>query len=159
MTRCSAGLRITSSTCLLLSYDPTAAARVIAAPRLPASSRESLISSARSKRSVAAFRGRRVFVVEDGFLIASMMQEILKSLGCTVVGPAHGLGEALQLARLAEIDAALLDVKLKGTDSYPIAQSLQLRGIPFAFVTAFCVGVKMGAFRCRPPIREPFRPV
>jgi len=70
-----------------------------------------------------------------------------------------GTTESDSRAALLRADLPANDVAVKGTDSYPIAQSLQLRGIPFKFVTAFGVGLEMGAFRRRPPIRKPFRPV
>src|SRR3546814_16340509 len=47
------------------------------------------------------------------------------------------LQEGLSMAHHAEVDFALLDVNLAGEKSFPIADVLTGRGIPFAFVTGY----------------------
>src|SRR3954467_13799267 len=79
----------------------------------------------------------RVLVVEDELLIAMMAEDMLTALGCETVGPAARVEQGLALAAFAEIDAALLDVNLAGSTSFPIADALRLRGVPFAFTTAY----------------------
>jgi len=51
------------------------------------------------------------------------------------VGTAARLDEALALAGSLEVDVAVLDVNLNGTLSYPVAESLQTRGVAFIFAT------------------------
>ena len=64
-----------------------------------------------------------------------LVQDWLVELGCEVVGPARSVQEGLDFAGKALIDAAILDVNLGGQNSYPVADALRQRGIPFAFVT------------------------
>ncbi len=80
-------------------------------------------------------RGLRVLIVEDEALVAIDLQYAFEDAGAKVVGPAMSLSYALALAGEAEIDCALLDVDIAGQDVYPVAQALQLRGIPFIFHT------------------------
>ena len=82
-------------------------------------------------------RGRRILVVEDQHMIADEVAEALAEAGCTVVGPAGTLQDALRLAASASIDAAVLDVNLSGDMVWPAAQALRQRGIPFVFATVY----------------------
>lgn len=56
----------------------------------------------------------KVLVVEDEALVSMLVEDMLTDLGCTIVGPAAEIEEALKLATSADIDAALLDVNLGG---------------------------------------------
>jgi len=82
-------------------------------------------------------QGQRVLVVEDEVMIAMLIEDMLAELGHEVVGPAMRLDEAVRLAKEAEIDMAILDVNLGGTVSFPVADVLRERGIPFIFATGY----------------------
>ena len=84
-----------------------------------------------------ALTGKRVLVVEDEALAAMLLEDNLESLGCTVVGTAARLEAAEQQARSAAIDVATLDVNLAGKLSYPVAEILRGRDIPFVFATGY----------------------
>jgi CheY-like chemotaxis protein len=79
----------------------------------------------------------RVLVVEDEVIIAMSLEDMLTELGCSVVGPATSLDEALALAAAADFDAALLDVNLDGEHSEPVADVLRQRAIPYALITGY----------------------
>jgi CheY-like chemotaxis protein len=79
----------------------------------------------------------RVLVVEDEALVAMLIEDMLVELGHHVVGPAGHLEAALPLAREAEIDVAILDVNLGRDRSYPVADLLRERRIPFVFATGY----------------------
>jgi CheY-like chemotaxis protein len=81
--------------------------------------------------------GRRILLVEDEVIVAMMIEDMLVQLGCDVVGPAARLDEALALAKSSRIDAAVLDVNLAGEMSYPVANELLRRGVPFVFSTGY----------------------
>ena len=87
---------------------------------------------------VAALVGRRVLVVEDEMMIAMLVEDMLADLGCAVVGPAHALDAALDLA-LTEpnLDAALLDVNLGGQPVFAVADALREKGVPAIFCTGY----------------------
>jgi CheY-like chemotaxis protein len=80
---------------------------------------------------------RRVLVVEDDSLVAMLIEDIVTDLGHEVAGSATRLDQALDLARTASFDAAILDVNLGGQRSFPVADVLKARGIPFIFATGY----------------------
>ena len=80
--------------------------------------------------------GCRILIVEDNFLLAETVAEVLESAGARIVGPFVSMVEALErLTELTAIDGAVLDIRLNGQDSYPLADALQTTGIPFMFLT------------------------
>lgn len=82
--------------------------------------------------------GLRVLLVEDEYLLADHLADVLASIGSTAVGPAGSVGHALELIRRApRIDAAILDVNLDGERVYPVADMLRERGIPFVFSSGY----------------------
>jgi CheY-like chemotaxis protein len=80
-------------------------------------------------------RGRRILIVEDEVFIARDLADYFSRLGSEIVGPAHTLAEGLGLQDEAE--AALLDINLAGETSFPLAEALLARNIPFVFFTAY----------------------
>jgi DNA-binding response OmpR family regulator len=76
-------------------------------------------------------------VVEDEWLISSLVSDQLKELGFEVVGPASTVAEAVFLATRAAIDAALVDLSLGGVLANDVIEALSKRGIPFIFVTGY----------------------
>lgn len=73
-------------------------------------------------------------------MIAFALEDMVSELGYAVVGPAFRLSEALQLATEVEFDAAVLDVNLNDQPSFPVADLLSDRGIPFLFATGYAEG-------------------
>jgi CheY-like chemotaxis protein len=84
-----------------------------------------------------ALSGCRILVVEDEVLVSWALEDMLAGLGCEVVGPATGVDQGLALVGAGSIDAAVLDVNLNGQRSYPIADALTARGVPFVFSTGY----------------------
>lgn len=83
--------------------------------------------------------GCRVLLVEDEPLVAMAMATLLTQQGCKVFGPAETLDDALRLTseRISDIDVALLDVNLRGTYSFPVADVLNEAGVPFIYATGY----------------------
>ena len=103
-------------------------------------------------------QGRRILVVEDEMMIAMLVEDMLGELGCTVVGPAHALPAALELASGAtEIDAALLDINLGGQPVFAIADALRARGVPMIFSTGYGESGLRDVDRGMPVLQKPFR--
>lgn len=69
--------------------------------------------------------------------IALLIEDMVSDLGHQVAGLAMRLPQALQLARTLDLDFAILDVNLDGRMSFPVADALAERGIPFVFVTGY----------------------
>ena len=81
--------------------------------------------------------GRRILVVEDETIIAMVIEDVLQDLGCVVVGPVGKLDAALRLARDEALDAAVLDVTIRGGDVFPVAELLIARGVPFLLSSGY----------------------
>lgn len=84
-----------------------------------------------------SFNGARILVVEDNFLAAEVVRDLLESNGCTVIGPVGRVAEGVALAEREELDAAVLDINLNGDWCFPIALALRQRGVPFVFLTGY----------------------
>src|SRR5215469_12275293 len=82
-------------------------------------------------------RGLRILIVEDNFLVADTICEVLADRGCEVVGPVPSLERGWKLAQEEALDGAVLDVNLAGEASFPLADALAKRGIPFLFLTGY----------------------
>jgi DNA-binding NtrC family response regulator len=100
--------------------------------------------------------GRRVFVVEDEMLVAWLMEDMLVELGCVVIGPAVRVDEALRMIETSAIDLAVVDVNLNGERSFPVADALAERGVPFAFSTGYHIDSLPAQYRGFPMLRKPF---
>ena len=105
----------------------------------------------------ATLEGVRVLVVEDEFLIAMLLQDMLESAGCVVFGPIPRLAEALDAADGGTYDAAVLDVNLAGERVDPVAHLLARRHIPFVFVTGYDANTLPAEYAHRPSLRKPFK--
>jgi two-component SAPR family response regulator len=82
--------------------------------------------------------GRRILVVEDEYLIALDMGRALEEQGAEVVGPVASVSGALELIESSgRLDIAVLDINLHGEPAYPVAKSLQSKGVPFVFTTGY----------------------
>lgn len=82
--------------------------------------------------------GYRILVLEDEYLIADDLRDALRDMGAEVLGPAPNVDEAAALIAIAErIDAALLDINLRGDTVFEFADTLVARGIPFVFATGY----------------------
>lgn len=109
-------------------------------------------------KAVQALIGLRILIVEDEFLMARRLETLLKSWGCEVVGPAASLDEGNRLAQDTTIDAALLDINLRGVHSGPIADSLLQRGRPLIFVTGYASPKQLpDHLRAQPRLHKPVR--
>ena len=83
-------------------------------------------------------RGRRILVVEDDYLLAESLNDLLAQAGAKVVGPVGNVPEALSLVTSGiGIDGALLDVNVRGQAVFPVADALLARGVPFSFCSGY----------------------
>jgi CheY-like chemotaxis protein len=80
----------------------------------------------------------RILVVEDEFMLADDLRNELERAGAVVLGPVPDFKGALALlAGQAHLDGAVLDINLGGETSYPVADELLRREVPFLFTTGY----------------------
>ena len=77
-----------------------------------------------------------ILVVEDEAVVAIDLELALEEMGHRVTG-AGRLSEALDAVESNAFDLAILDVNLNGEASYPIAERLAQKGVPFVFLTGY----------------------
>lgn len=102
-------------------------------------------------RTAFTLSGHRVLVVEDEYLIAWDMGNSLEQAGADVAGPVPDAEQALEVIEADTLDAAVLDVNLKGDTVYAVADRLSECGIPYLFAT----GEVQIAYRPRPKLEKP----
>lgn len=103
-------------------------------------------------------RDHRILVAEDEYLLASDLSKILQEAGVEVVGPCATLQDAVVCAEGDDkLDAAVLDVNLRGEMVFPLADTLMARGVPFLFATGYDEGAIpprfAGVLRLEKPIK------
>jgi CheY-like chemotaxis protein len=99
--------------------------------------------------------GRRVLVVEDEFLIAIEIERCLREAGAEVAGPVPDARRALALVEDESLDAAVLDVNLRGEAVYAVADRLRERGVPYLFATGEMEIADRLDYRLRPKLEKP----
>jgi CheY-like chemotaxis protein len=98
-------------------------------------------------------------VVEDMALVAVEIERQLRNMQYTVLGPYPSLDAALDAVSAEpplEIDIALLDVNLAGSECYPLADILQSRGIHFCFLTGYLKENIPARYADVPVLEKPF---
>jgi CheY-like chemotaxis protein len=101
--------------------------------------------------------GARIFVVEDESVITMLLQDMFEELRCEVVSLASRFQDALDKANTLSFEVAILDVNLNGQRTFPIAEALQARGLPFIFATGYGAAAVPENFRAAPVLQKPFR--
>ena len=101
---------------------------------------------------------KKVLVVEDEMLVAMLIEDMLGDLGCTAITVVADIEAALHCIALDEFDLATLDLNLNGARSYPVADCLMDRHIPFAFSTGYNAGVVGAGYGDSPILAKPYSP-
>jgi DNA-binding NtrC family response regulator len=103
------------------------------------------------------YSGRRILLVEDEIFVVWLLEDMLADLGCAVVGPASSVNQALAIIDAEAIDAAVLDINLNGQMSYPIADALGARGVPFVLSTGYDRDTLPDNYRTFPVLQKPIQ--
>lgn len=106
---------------------------------------------------------KRILIVEDEFIIARNLMQILSGLGYDIAGHAFDAEEAMQILADGGADLALLDITLgQGMDGIALAHEIGARyGIPYLFLTSHSdAGTIQRATEARPAgfLVKPFKP-
>lgn len=88
-------------------------------------------------REKPILQGFRIMVVEDEWLIAMEVRNLLAKAGCTVLGPLNSAPRALASLDREVPDAAILDLNLRGEYPVHLVRALSTRAIPCVIVTGY----------------------
>ena len=100
--------------------------------------------------------GLSVVVVEDEMMVSLLLEDMLGALGCQDVIHAASVGTALDEIEKAMPDVAVLDVNLGNEMVYPVAEKLNVAGVPFVFTTGYGRGAIKLEWAARPCVQKPF---
>lgn len=100
--------------------------------------------------------GRSILVIEDEMLILMMIEDMLADLGCESIAVASKIGQAVTLIDGQLFDAAMVDLNLNGIASYPIADALTARDVPYFFSTGSSVTNIEDGYRDQDVLKKPF---
>ncbi len=106
--------------------------------------------------------GKRLLVVEDEFVIALDLQNLLEAAGHEVVALAASVPDALALlaagapGQQQSLDGAVLDVNLRGEPATPVADALAVRGVPFVFVSGYGAAGRPAGHETAPVLAKPY---
>jgi CheY-like chemotaxis protein len=98
----------------------------------------------------------RVLVVEDEAAISMLIEDMVHDYGTEIVGPASSLEKAMALVRSEHIDAAILDVNVRGMMVFDLADAIRRAGIPIIFDTGYRSHVIPDRFKDAPVLEKPF---
>jgi CheY-like chemotaxis protein len=102
--------------------------------------------------------GRPILVVEDDYLVARLLCELLEVWGATIVGPAATIERALAvLAETERVELAVVDVNLRGATGFAVADALLARGVPFIFTTGYETSAIPERYHDITVLQKPFR--
>jgi CheY-like chemotaxis protein len=68
-------------------------------------------------------QAKRILVVEDEAMIRMLLEDMLGELGYTIAAEAARVEEALEAAKNADFDLAILDANLNGQPASPVADA------------------------------------
>ncbi|MCL6729267.1 response regulator [Sphingomonas hankyongi] len=100
--------------------------------------------------------GCRILVIEDSPVVGPFTAELLAELGCEVVGPAPNMAAARELVENEEVDAAVLDVHIRGERVFPICEMLEAKGVPFLLTSGYADWQMPEKWRDRPRLQKPY---
>lgn len=98
----------------------------------------------------------RMLVVEDEMMVLISIETMLAELGCRSVTVAATVRDALALIHSQVFDLAMLDINLSGVKSYPVADALVARGVPFLFSTGYTSEATNADYPDRPILNKPY---
>lgn len=100
----------------------------------------------------------KVLIIEDESIVAMMIEDLIVDMGHEVVGTAGRLEQAQKLATELALDFAIVDVNLNGQLTYPVAETLKARGVPFVFATGYGAQGLKDEWKQSPVLQKPFQP-
>jgi DNA-binding response OmpR family regulator len=97
-----------------------------------------------------------VLVVEDEFLIAGLLQNMLEDLGYTNITLASDVAGACEALEATKPELVILDLNLAGQSARPIAQKLRAVNVPFVISSGYDAQALDEEWRGYPILTKPY---
>ena len=98
----------------------------------------------------------RILLVEDSPVVAPFTADLLVELGYEVVGPAPNMATARELIEAEQIDAALMDIHIRGERVFPMCELLDAKGVPFILTSGYADWQVPDKWASRPRLHKPY---
>lgn len=82
------------------------------------------------------FTGKTILIVEDEIFVGAVLEQILADAGAETVLVNTAAAAAARLAA-TRFDAVILDIHLQDESTYPLADELRRKSIPFVFLSGY----------------------
>jgi len=116
----------------------------------------SLPDSSTERGSAGALGGRRVLIVEDSPVVGPFTVDLIEELGCIAVGPAPNMAAARELIDSEQLDAALMDIHIRGERVFPLCERLAARNVPFVLTSGYADWQMPDKWDDRPRLQKPY---
>jgi two-component sensor histidine kinase/CheY-like chemotaxis protein len=121
----------------------------------PSQQRAAAVERAQGNGASVPSAGGRVLLVEDEALVGMMMKDFLTEMGFHVIGPFGKVSEAIAAIDRERLQAAVLDINLRGEMIYSLVDELDGRGVPIVFVTGYGADVVDRRYANYPVLQKP----
>jgi DNA-binding NtrC family response regulator len=114
-------------------------------------------SSTKAKpKEPLSLKGKRILIVEDSPVVGPFTADLLGELGCKVVGPAPNMAMGRALIDSERIDAAVMDVHIRGERVFPLCETLAAKGVPFVLTSGYADWNMPEKWRDKPRLQKPY---
>ncbi len=86
---------------------------------------------------MAELAGIKVLLVEDEPLVAMGIGDQLTAAGAVIVGPCATARQAAEVLQANDVHVAVIDFVLADSNSQPVQDALERKGVPFVVLTAY----------------------
>ena len=97
-----------------------------------------------------------ILIIEDSPVIALATEDMIRAFGHIPAGPAGNMASALEYAESGEIDAAIVDLNIRGTKTFALFSILKRRTIPFLIISGYADWKMPDEWADRPRLQKPF---
>ena len=110
----------------------------------------------REPPETADLTGKRILLIEDSPVVGPFTAELIKELGCEVVGPAPNMAAARELIEDGGYDAALMDIHIRGERVFPLCEVIEAKGLPFVLTSGYADWQMPDKWAGRPRLQKPY---
>lgn len=101
-------------------------------------------------------KGRRILLAEDEALVGLDLAATIAAAGGTVLGPFVSPADALAALPAGRVDAAVVDLNLRGEQTIALMQALDRAGVPFVICSGYGAISVPSLFKPRTFVAKPF---
>ena len=101
----------------------------------------------------------RVLILEDEFLIADDLARAVRDAGGTPLGPVNSVHDAEKLIARNQLDAAIVDLNLRGAMATEFVERLAATELPCLIVSGYAEEALPLSLREVPRLEKPISPI